>query len=128
MSDEKTGPEMWVVIQFGEPLAWAPSETGAFAIARECVDQAITDHWKHKLPMQVTPEIARAFDVRVYRCDHQSSVELPFQKWVDENYRHRQEWANGEDEREYKRYLELREKYEGRFQKEAARPSLPNCS
>ena len=130
MSEKKAEAEMWIVVQFGELWAHAFSEQGALDAARESVDQAITDHWKHKLPLQVTEEIARSFDVRVYRCDASCQVALPFQKWVDENYKHRQEVDEFEKDREYRRFLELREKYEERLQKEAsdAVSRLPNCS
>jgi len=121
---------LFVVVQFGEVQSWAYSEKAAMDSAHECVDQQITDHWRHKLPIQVTPELARNLDVRVYRCDAASQVELPIQQWFDENYRQRQEAVQEDAERDYKRFLELRAQYEERFQRENSRPSsaLPNCS
>ncbi len=120
---------MYVVVQFGEIQSWSYSEEAALSSAAECVDQQIADHWRHKLPVQVTPEMARDLDIRMYRLDAQSQVELPFQKWFDQYYQERQESARDEEEREYKRFLELRKKYEDRFLQEQSsnQGSLRNC-
>jgi hypothetical protein len=120
---------LFVVVQFGEVHSWTSSEQSALKSARECVEQQIVDHWRHKLPVKVTEDIARDLDVRLYRLDSRSELTLPIQQWFDENYKQRQESARDDEEREYRRFLELRAKHEERFQREASRPSgLINCS
>lgn len=117
-------PKLWVIVHFGEVWGHTYSEEEALDIARHLVDQTIADHWSHLLPMQVTPEIARGFDVQVYRCASSSLLKLPLQQWTDENYQYRQKSEAHDENMEYKRYVQLREKYEPRFQKEASMPSL----
>lgn len=117
---------IYVVVQFGEIHAWAYSEEAALVSAHECVDQQIADQWRHKLPVQVTETIARDLDIRLYRLDSKSQLTLPIQQWFDENYKERQESAKLDEEHEYKRFLELRAKYEDRFCREQ-NLSLPNC-
>lgn len=119
-------PTLYVVVQFGEVHAWAYTEEAALVSAHECVDQQIADHWRHKLPVQVTETIARDLDVRLYRLDSKSQLTLPIQQWFDENYQERQASSKDDEELEYKRFLELRAKYEDRFCREQ-NLSLPNC-
>lgn len=119
--------EMFIVVAYGEFYSSSHSRETAIGNARNVVDQHISDHMKHMLPLQVTDEVVRAFDVRVYACGPSSMVQLPFQEWVDENYRHREEYLKESEALEYKRFLELRSKYEDKYQQEF--PSrLPNCS
>lgn len=120
---------LFVVVYLGEVWSWSFSEESALFSASECVDQQITDHWRYKLPVQVTPDIARDMDIRVYRLDANSQLDLPFQKWFDENYNSRNEIAADEEGREYKRFLELRAKYEARYESERSKLlGLPSCS
>jgi hypothetical protein len=87
----------------------------------------VDQHLRGRLPLQVTEEIARNFDVRVYALNKGSQLTLPFQEWVDANHKHAQEYAQYSEEREYQQFVELRAKFEDRYQQENP-ARLPNCS
>jgi len=79
--------------------------------AKNCVDQYICDFQRHNLPKNTKDEDFDP-DVRVYYVSKKNELELPLQEWTDEYYQRQKEYVEKDKRREYKRYLELKEKYE----------------
>jgi len=101
----------YVVMVDGDCWHLAVDQDEAFDVAQSEVNQYICDFYRHKLPMNVERE---GFDpdIRVHVLNAASELELPLQKWVDENYQETIEYNEDQEKREYARYLELKEKYE----------------
>jgi hypothetical protein len=115
LQEMEKAPTWYVVVpdgggMDGEQLEVYEAEKEALQSCREQIDQQITDHHRHNLPLKVTPEIERRFDLRLFQT--QGELELPFQEWVDDYYQQQQDWKKEREEQEYLRYLELKAKYE----------------
>ncbi len=83
--------------------------------------ERIGDHYRHALPLKVTPEIAREMDIYIYKITSENRVELPFQQWFDEYHAEVEQGAVDDEECEWKRYLELAENFKDRIAKEEKR-------
>lgn len=68
---------------------------------------------RHKMPLKLTEEDETDFDVYVFEVTADNLIEIPFQDWMDEYYNLRRWEEKSEPYREYQRYLELKEKWEG---------------
>lgn len=79
------------------------------------VDEKIGDHHRHDLPVKVTPQIVREMDVRVSRVRESDCLELPLQLWFDDYYNEQRQCEVEEENREWRRYLELCEKFRDRI-------------
>lgn len=117
----------WVLVTNGE-VAFECHTSNSKEILQQAqwaVEQRICDHLRHALPLKVTEQVAREFDIRAFslpREDQEGVPErlvLPYQKWVDEYYQSSLDDKKETEEREYKRYLELREQHEPRRLHEA---------
>jgi len=105
----------YVIVYAGElesAQVWENREI-ALSEAQCIVNQYICDFLRHNLPMKITPEEARRFDVKVYEIKEE--MELPFQKWVDEYYDEMRMQEIKDEERDYKRFLELYERFKDRI-------------
>jgi len=105
----------------GEVCCLTSDPEEAIEEARMAVYQYISDHKRHHLPLKMTDDEIRSMDVEVHILDSGSQIDLPYQQWVDDYYQEMQDDKKKEEEHEYKRFLELREKWEERFQLEEAR-------
>jgi len=76
--------------------------------------QYICDFMRHELPKKLTADDIRRFDIKVYEVNREQ-ITLPFQAFVDEYYDDMREQKRLDEEREYKRFLELYEKYKDRI-------------
>lgn len=115
----------WVLVTHGEVAyeTWQKDSKEILTEARLAVDQHICDHLRHDLPFQVTEQTAREFDVRAFSLPREGQgvperLVLPYQQWVDEYYQRGLQDDKDSEERQYKYYLELREKHEPRRVKE----------
>lgn len=88
--------------------------------AKLWVMERIDDFHRHALPLKVTPEVEREMDVYIYRLADENRAKIPLQEWFDEYYREMQQSIADDEEREWRRYLELAEKFKGRIAKEKA--------
>ena len=125
--------ELWIVLSGGEAAGISSNRHEAINIARDIARERVSDFYRDLLPFKVTPVVIRDLDVEVHPCFSRTAEALPFQEWIDDLYRSRVEGEKTDAEREYQRFVELREKYEARFQAEstpktgsAGRPT--NCS
>jgi ribosomal protein L33 len=107
--------ELYVLFQYGEVSYWTHDRESALREAKLSVDQYICDHLRHNLPLKATDEIVRRLDVQLFRLTADDLVTLPCQEWFDEYYTSTKNWEKTEEEREYKRFLELYEKYKDRL-------------
>lgn len=106
---------------------WAPDPKRILSEAQLHVQQYICDFLRHTLPIKVTPELEKRFDVRVYALATEEQgiperLDLPFQEWVDQFYQNLKNEAVEDLEREYKSFLRLREKWEARYRRENGIP------
>lgn len=69
---------------------------------------------RHKMPLKLSEEDKANFDIYVFKVTKDNMVELPFQDWVDDYYANMKYEKKSEPYREYQRYLELKEKWEGK--------------
>ncbi|MBD3262535.1 MAG: hypothetical protein GF334_12855 [Candidatus Altiarchaeales archaeon] len=112
MSKKKT----WYVIvpigggMDGETIEVTDSMAEVIDFCREWVYQQICDHHRNNLPLRVTEEVKRQFDIEVFKTT--DTIELPFQEWADDYYRELKEGEKEDERREYERYLELKAKFE----------------
>jgi hypothetical protein len=113
---------IYVLLDGGE-VTFTSGDRGEVLREAHCaVDQHITDHLRHDLPIKLDDEEIRWIDVEVHELSgDKSQIALPYQQWADDYWVEVQEAERDEDEREYKRFLELRDEYEERFQLERAR-------
>lgn len=88
--------------------------------AKQWVEEKINNFHRHDLPIKVTPEVAWELDVYAYKLTSENEVELPLQAWFDEYYADMKQGEVDDEEREWKRYLELAEKFRDRIAKEAS--------
>lgn len=119
---------LYIMITFGEQTETFDSEEEALCYAYDHVAEMITAQHRHDLPLKVTPEMRRQFDVRLIEVgdDYNAlrEVELPFQKWADTYYENLRLAKKDEADREYQTYLRLKEKFEGRDEKRDTRARL----
>lgn len=123
--------EGWILVAYGEVVLFSQEKNDALDAAQEHVEQYIVDHLRHAEDhaLVVTDEVARSFDIRVYRCDQSNLVALPFQEWANNHFESQKRFEAEDEAREYKTFVALREKYEARYQAESkGSPPLPNCS
>jgi hypothetical protein len=104
----------------GEVEHFGHEKAEALNSARMAVDQKISDHHRHDLPVQVDSVVARELDVYVYEMRDDNRLKLPFQQWFDDYYAEEQEYERKQDEHEWKQYLALCEKFAERI-KDTAR-------
>jgi hypothetical protein len=105
--------QKYVVVWNGEITTEMFDLESALCEAHSFVDQYISDFLRYDLPMKITPEEARRFDVKVFEL--KDEIELPLQEWVDQYYEDIKEWKEKAEEREYKQFLELYEKFKNRI-------------
>jgi hypothetical protein len=110
----------------GEFAVSSDDEETIMAEAEMHCNQYICDFWRHDLPKKLNAEDKASLDVHVFDLQEMRKLDLPFQEWVDEWYADKREADREEEQREYKRYLELREKWEPRRLREQG-PKLTNC-
>lgn len=112
---------IFVLLVGGEVVYTTSDSSDVFREARGSVYQYISDHKRHDLPLKMTDEELRWMDVEVHELlGERSQVALPYQEWIDDYYRELKEGEREDEEREYKRFVELRGKWEERFQAERA--------
>ena len=89
--------------------------------AKNSVFERIGSFYCHNLPIRATSDfIYNSIDIRVHEVDLSDGggVELPYQDWCDEYYADMKKQEVLDVEYDYKRFVELREKYEQRYQDE----------
>lgn len=110
---------IFVLLVGGEVVYTTSDSNDIMREARESVFQYISDHKRHDLPLKMTDEELRWMDIEVHELlGERSQVALPYQPWVDDYYREMKEGERQDEEREYKHFVELRRKWENRFQSE----------
>ena len=113
---------LFVLVIGGEASFVSGQKADVLHEARDAVVQYIADHRRQDLPIQLTEEDLRWMDIEVHELNGSTSqMALPYQEWVDDMWREWEQDRLEEPEREYKHFLELREKWEERFQLERAR-------
>ena len=120
----RLGPKdtVWyLVLLNGEVEHFGHDKAEALNFARMAVDQKISAHHRHNLPVQVDSVVARELDVYVYEMHDATRLKLPFQQWFDDHYAETRAIKHQEEEREWNRYLELREKFAERIKDTARR-------
>jgi len=113
MSDENDRV-LYVLLYSGEVTLVSPDREHTIDEANFSVNERIGDHWRHDLPLEATEKLCREIDVEVHTLNAESRMELPFQEWVDTYYREMKENEGKQEERDYKRYLELHERFKAR--------------
>lgn len=105
----------YIMLTLGENAWVCHDEETALGECQEHVFQNINDFHRHNLPLTVTPEVARGFDLRLIKLTDEGveEVKLPFQEWADQYVVELERYRQEDEDREYKRYLELKAKYEG---------------
>jgi len=103
---------MFVLVSHGEVVYETTERKDALGEAQSAVCQHLSDFRRHDGPFQVTSDDILAFDIKLFELGAAGQVTLPYQKWADNFYWDLEEGEKEEERREYKRYLELREKYE----------------
>jgi len=83
---EDFGTASWYVVVFngGEVLEIHKSKVEALSSCRDNVWQQICDFYRHDLPLKITPDVKRRFDLRLFQTFGEE--ELPFQEWADEHH------------------------------------------
>ncbi len=66
------------------------------------------------MPLKLSEEDKANFDIYIFEVTGENLVKIPFQNWVDEYYDGMRFEKKAEPYREYQRYLELKEKWEGK--------------
>lgn len=99
----------YIIVQFGEVLEGIFNYEEMMSEVRIMARQYIYDFMRHNLPKKLTHDDIRSFDIEVYEIGN--SIILPFQAWADEYYDDMKEQQKRDEEQEYKRFLELYEKY-----------------
>jgi len=107
--------DRYVVFVGGEIEHDTESRDDAMSYAHGRVEQDISDFYKHGLPLKVTKEIETRVDVYVAKITQEAVIELPLQSWFDDYYNEVKQYEAEEEKREWKRYLELREKFKDRI-------------
>lgn len=104
----------YAVVFFNTEIYLADELAHALAVAKEHVDQYICDHFDYELPFNVST--LKRFDpeVEIFCLDSANSIDVPLQDWVDLYYKQMKEYEEELKENEYKTYLVLKEKYEGK--------------
>jgi hypothetical protein len=121
------GHARFVMFTFGEFAFSSEDEETILTEAQMHCNQYICDFWRNcELPKKLTDEDKASLDVHVFDLQEMKKLDLPFQDWVDDWYADKREAERDEEQREYKRYLELREKWEPRRLREQG-PKLTNC-
>jgi hypothetical protein len=106
---------LYVIVSGGEVSYSTNDREDCLLESRLSFDQHITDFLRHQLPMRLSEEDIRRVDLKVYELEDETlEIRLPFQEWLDDRYEENRKYEKDEAEREYKRYLELHEKYEAR--------------
>lgn len=108
------GHPRFVMFTYGEFAFSSDDEETILTEAQMHCNQVIADHWRHELPKKLSESDKSDFDVHVFDLVDVRKLDLPFQEWVDEMYNEMREHLAEDSQREYKRYLELREKWESR--------------
>lgn len=93
----------------GESLGVYEEFEDAIGACDDHVTQQICDHFRHLLPLRVTQDIARRFDLRLFQT--MGEIKLPFQKWVDEFYQEQQDYKIDTEQREKAELVRLLAKY-----------------
>jgi hypothetical protein len=105
---------MYALVVNGEWDVLDENESEILSRAKTWVMEKIGDRYRHAIPLRVTPEIAHDMDTYVYKLADVNRVELPLQAWFDEYHAEVEQCKVEGEEREWKRYLELREKFKDR--------------
>lgn len=105
---------MYALIVDGEIEYIGHEKDVALKAAHSAVDQKISDHHRHRLPVHIDSTAAYELDVYVYEMNNDNRLDLPFQQWFDDYYAEMKEYDREQEEREWKHYLELREKFKDR--------------
>lgn len=110
---------LYVLVNSGRVVYTTNDINDILCEARESVYMYISDHKRHELPFKVTGDALGRMDIEVHELlGKRSQVALPYQAWIDDYYREMKEGERENKEREYKRFVELRKKWEDRFQSE----------
>lgn len=104
--------ELYVYITYGEieEAHVSNSLDDMLCYAHDHVTQYLVDHRRHEDGFEVTEEVAKDFDVKIYKVGE--TVDLPYQEWVDEFYAERRNWKVEDQNRDYEQYLRLKAKFE----------------
>lgn len=95
----------------GDEVFVAETKQDAFKAAELEVQQQLCDHFRHQLPLKITPEIAERFGVEIFPAATKPMA-LPLQKWVDEYYADLQKREKDLRLKDLKRFLSLWEQFE----------------
>jgi hypothetical protein len=110
----------YVLMVNGEIFYDTNDRDDALSQAHIAVGEKIGEWHRRDLPIKVTPEIAEELDVQLFLIIKDYEVPLPLQSWFDEYHQEMKDYKASEEEREWKQFLELREKFKDRIAEEKA--------
>lgn len=106
-----TKADHYVIIWNGELVYDGPDYEETMREAQFSIFSELGWHHRHNLPLKVTPEISKEFDLRVYALAGDNLIALPLQEWCDQFYQDMKDDERKTQENEEKRFLELHAKY-----------------
>ncbi len=108
----------FIMLTYGADTFACSDERSAMRECRQHITQVMCDHYQHKLPLVITPDIIRSFNIRLIKVGPEqgdvTEINLPYQEWADQYYRELRDSLDAVERHEIQRYLELKAKYEGK--------------